>query len=316
LKPWIESYRPTTIDEIVGHDLLKDKFKQFLEEGNFPHVLLHGEAGVGKTAILKAFLKDFYGDTFAYNFVEFNSSVTNGIAWVREELPKLCSKQAKEPFSFKVFFLSEIDGMTPAAQFALRRPMEIYSNTVRFFADANHINKLIKPIRSRFIEYFVRNLNEDEILDFLNRIIQFEDLSANKDVLNYITKKCKGDLRTAVNQFQSVAHLPNITVAQLNELNPSPTPDKVYELISLNQNGSSFQVKEKLLQDIVKETAGKCDDILEIIYQYYLEDYEGDFKPQILLDIGEYLSRMATLHVPNIILLRSCLERIKQIEGV
>jgi replication factor C small subunit len=322
MKPWIEKYRPKNLSEIKGHKHLKEILYSFESEGDFPHILLHGPQGSGKTATIRAFLKEFYKDTFRDNVIEHNSSHHRGIDFIRNDLIKQCQGVANGEYKFRTIFFCEIDGLTSDAQFALRRTMETYSRNVRFVADCNDINKIIKPIRSRFFEYYVRKLPYDDVVTFLDRISLKEKLEISKDfkvaqpIYTYIFNATDGDLRAAVNLLQSVSHLEEITVEILEEISPFPDKIEVHNLIELNRNGSSFESREEVLMGIMRKYGYRADEILKQIYEWYYKDYDGDFKPQILLEIGEFINRMATLHVPNVIQLRSCLERIKQIEGI
>ena len=67
---WVEKYRPQNLDTYVGNDFIKDKVKIYLETGDVPHLLLHGQAGTGKTTLAKIIVSDieFEGKThFGYN---------------------------------------------------------------------------------------------------------------------------------------------------------------------------------------------------------------------------------------------------------
>lgn len=66
--------------------------------------------------------------------------------------------------------------MTAGAQQALRRTMEIYSNTTRFALACNTSSKVIEPIQSRCAIIRYSRLTEKEILDRLLTVCQAENV--------------------------------------------------------------------------------------------------------------------------------------------
>lgn len=67
--------------------------------------------------------------------------------------------------------------MTAGAQQALRRTMEIYSNTTRFALACNMSNKIIEPIQSRCAILRYSKLRDAEVLKRLQEICEMEDVS-------------------------------------------------------------------------------------------------------------------------------------------
>lgn len=67
--------------------------------------------------------------------------------------------------------------MTPGAQQALRRTMEIYANTTRFAFACNMSNKIIEPIQSRCAVLRYAKLSDAEILKRLLEICEAENVS-------------------------------------------------------------------------------------------------------------------------------------------
>ena len=64
--------------------------------------------------------------------------------------------------------------MTTGAQQALRRTMEIYSNTTRFALACNTSAKIIEPIQSRCAIVRFSRLSDQEILGRLMVVVQAE----------------------------------------------------------------------------------------------------------------------------------------------
>ena len=56
---WAQKYRPKTIEECIIIDELKDKFQNFVENGDLPNLLLYGTAGTGKTTVAMLALDDY-----------------------------------------------------------------------------------------------------------------------------------------------------------------------------------------------------------------------------------------------------------------
>ena len=67
--------------------------------------------------------------------------------------------------------------MTPGAQQALRRTMELYANTTRFALACNMSNKIIEPIQSRCAILRYAKLRDTEILKRLLEICEMEKVA-------------------------------------------------------------------------------------------------------------------------------------------
>ena len=64
--------------------------------------------------------------------------------------------------------------MTAGAQQAMRRTMEIYSNTTRFALACNQSSKIIEPIQSRCAILRYAKLKDEQVLHRLKEICDLE----------------------------------------------------------------------------------------------------------------------------------------------
>lgn len=95
--------------------------------------------------------------------------------------------------------------MTEGAQQALRRVMELHSDTTRFALACNFSNKIIEPVQSRCAVLRYTQLSEKDMLKRLIDICKREGLDYVPEGLEAIIFTSNGDLRHAINSLQSTA---------------------------------------------------------------------------------------------------------------
>ena len=78
---WVEKYRPTTLGEYVGNDLIKSKVGEYIKLGSIQNLLFHGVAGTGKTTLAKLIAKNLNCD-----LLYINASDERGIDTIREKI--------------------------------------------------------------------------------------------------------------------------------------------------------------------------------------------------------------------------------------
>jgi len=142
------------------HKNLSEKLEFFLKTDKIPNIIFHGPSGSGKRTVVHDFVFDIYGNSKelvkAY-VMNVNCAHGKGIKFVRDEL-KFFAKthiNIKGTGHFKTIILSNADKLTIDAQSALRRCIELFSHTTRFFIIVEDKYKLLKPILSRFCEIFI-----------------------------------------------------------------------------------------------------------------------------------------------------------------
>ena len=129
---WVESYRPTTLENYVGNEHLKTKVAGYLEAGDVPHLLLYGRAGTGKTTLAKLIVKQMDCD-----YMVINASDENNVETVRNKVKGFASSMGFK--KYKIIILDEFDYMSQNAQAILRNLMETFSQHCRFILTCNYV---------------------------------------------------------------------------------------------------------------------------------------------------------------------------------
>ncbi|SPC65250.1 probable RFC2 - DNA replication factor C, 41 KD subunit [Ustilago sp. UG-2017b] len=217
-RPWVEKYRPKTIDDVAAQEHTVAVLKKTLMSNNLPHMLFYGPPGTGKTSTILALARQLFGPELVKTRVlELNASDERGITVVREKIKnfaKLAVTNPKEGFPcppFKIIILDEADSMTQDAQSALRRIMEQYSRITRFCLVCNYVTRIIEPLASRCSKFRFRSLDTSSTKTRLEMIAGAESVSfQNSSVLDTLITTSDGDLRRAITYLQSASRLHSI----------------------------------------------------------------------------------------------------------
>lgn len=213
--PWVEKYRPSTLDDVAGHQDILATINKFVESNRLPHLLLYGPPGTGKTSTVLALARRIYGNKNMRQMVlELNASDDRGIEVVREQIKTFSS--TKQIFSaapkagentslatFKLIILDEADAMTSTAQMALRRIMEKYTANTRFCIIANYTHKLSPALLSRCTRFRFSPLKDVDIRSLVDRVIVEENVNIAPDATESLVTLAKGDMRRALNVLQA-----------------------------------------------------------------------------------------------------------------
>ncbi|KDE09160.1 replication factor C subunit 4 [Microbotryum lychnidis-dioicae p1A1 Lamole] len=231
--PWVEKHRPKSLDDIVGNVETIDRLKVIARDGNCPHIIISGSPGIGKTTSILALARQLLGENYKEGVLELNASDERGIDVVRNRIKAFAQKKVTlPPGRHKLVILDEADSMTPGAQQALRRTMEIFSSTTRFAFACNQSNKIIEPIQSRCAILRYSRLTDAELLRRLLEICEIEKVEYNEAGLTALIFTSEGDMRQAVNNLQSTYSGFNFVGAdEVFKVCDQPHPVKVQQLI-------------------------------------------------------------------------------------
>ena len=202
---WVESYRPETIEDCILPDGIKNTFKQFVEKGEVPNLLLSGPPGCGKTTVAKALCYELGVDYYVIN----GSDEGRFLDTVRNNAKNFASTVSlSSSAKHKVIIIDEADNTTPDVQLCLRAFTEEFIGNCRFIFTCNYKNKIIAPLHSRcaVIDFAIKGKERQELAaKFFNRlrtILEKESVEYDPKVLVELIQKHFPDWRRVLNELQ------------------------------------------------------------------------------------------------------------------
>jgi len=273
--PWIEKFRPKTFGEIVGNPETVERLAVFAREGNVPNIIISGPPGVGKTTTILALARQLLGPSIKEAVLELNASNERGIDVVRSRIKMFAQQKVTLPKGrHKIVILDEADSMTEAAQQALRRTMEIYSNTTRFALACNNSEKIIEPIQSRCAMLRYSKLTDAQILAKLLEVCEKEKVEYTEDGMEAVIFTSQGDMRQALNNLQSTKEGFGLVKAEnVFKVCDEPHPLMIKDMLTHCNKGSLDDAYKIMLQlwklgysaeDIISNVFRVCKTMTEL----------------------------------------------------
>ena len=139
---YVERFRPTTLQNFVGNETIKDTIQKYLEQNDIQNFIFYGPPGSGKTTLAKIIVKNLDCD-----YLYLNASDENGVDTIRDKVKGFASAASFK--GIKVVILDEADFITIQGQAALRNVIETFSRSTRFILTCNFIERIIDPLQSR-----------------------------------------------------------------------------------------------------------------------------------------------------------------------
>ncbi len=296
----MEKYRPSRIDDIIDQDHVKARVKGgMLVSGNIPHLLFFGPPGTGKTTMALAIARELYGDAWRENTLELNASdERGGIAMIREKVKEFAKTMPTVKAPFRLIILDEADNMTPDAQQALRRIMEMYTASVRFILLANYPSGIIEPIQSRCSLFrFSPPLPKDAVLGRLREIASREGVKVTDEALEAIWDISQGDMRKAINTLQAAASFGGVVDEEVvYRALGKVSPTRVRAIITEAVIGD-FSKAVKEVASLIRNEGADPLDIIKIIHREVVSatsqlKVPDELKPKAVYIVSEHHYRL------------------------
>jgi len=300
---WVEKYRPKTIDECVLPDNIKKTFKDFLDKGEIPNLLLAGPAGCGKTTVAKALCNELGVDVYVIN----GSDEGRFLDTVRSTAKNFASSISIRGYGKqKIIIIDEADNTTNDVQLLLRAFTEEFSGNCRFIFTCNFKNRIIEPLHSRcaVIDFNINKADRSALaLKFFERlreILAKENIKFDSAVLGQLITKHFPDWRRILNECQRYSVGGEIDSGILAAFSDIRIDDLMKSLESQNF--------KEVRQWVVNNIDNDISTILRNIYDSLYERLEGPSIAASVLIIAKYQYQSAFVADQEINLLAALTE--------
>ena len=203
--PLADKMRPRKLNEFVGqiHILGKGRIlKKIIESDKIPSLIFYGPPGCGKTALAMVI-----ANTTKKHFSRLNA-VTATVADVRGII-SLAIERKRNNGKSTILFLDEIAHFNKLQQDALMKDTEEGTIILVGATTHNPAFYINNPLLSRAMVFQFNPLSEGEIRTILKKTIEDKEIGLgnfnikiSEDALSYLSKKCQGDARKALNSLE------------------------------------------------------------------------------------------------------------------
>jgi replication-associated recombination protein RarA len=258
---WVEKYRPIVFDDIILEPHLSEKFQEYIDDENIPHMLFYSSPGTGKTTISRILPK-----ILKYETLYINASLDNSLPTLKEKVPNFASS---ESFSGKrkLVIFDECDNSNNPSFLPAMRPMfEHFAKNCSFILICNNpsiFNKdeKTRAVKSRCIQYDFsikdKPTHAKKILTKLKAILDSENVKYTDRNVADIVKHFFPDIRSMINKLQQHRH--ELEVDNLIYSLTKGITDRIFKAVKAGDFAT--------IRDIVANEYGGFDSIYTEIYE-------------------------------------------------
>jgi replication factor C subunit 2/4 len=239
--PWIEKYRPNTLDELLVEPFIKEKINKILLTQSIPNMIITGEPSTGKTSTILFLAKEMYKDHYTDNVLELNASDDRGLSIINNTIYPFCKKKTlglldldnKYP-RHKLIILDEADSITTKAQNLLSNLISDFRKNSRIIFICNDCTQIIESIQSKCMIIKYPKLNYSNLRYKVEYICKHENIKYNNDNdIDTLLFVSDYDIRQIINNLECIYYSFGVLNENtINKLIDKPKPYYIHQLLN------------------------------------------------------------------------------------
>lgn len=271
-------WRPKTFSDMAGQEHVLQTLIHALDNNRLHHAYLFtGTRGVGKTTIARIFSKCLnceqgissvpcgqcsscleIAEGRFIDLIEVDAASKTKVEDTRELLENV--QYAPSRGRYKVYLIDEVHMLSTHSFNALLKTLEEPPPHVIFLLATTDPHKLPITILSRCLQFSLKNLSPQKIVDYLRSVLIAEQIPFEEGALWHLAKGAQGSMRDALTLLdQSISFCAgNVTEAEVSAL--LGTPDQAL----------LFRITEALKSDDAAALLDCVNAIAERSFDYFL----------------------------------------------
>ena len=257
-KLFIDKFQPIYFKDFEIDDKIIDILKTLINMDNL-NILFIGDMASGKTSLLNAIIKEYYGGNsqkqYEENVLYINSLKEQGINYYRSDVKTFCQTCSSIKNKKKIVVLDDIDIINEQSQQVFRNCIDKFSHNVHFISSCSNTQKVIESLQSRFIIIKINPLKRENLHKILLKIKASENIEIDDDAEEFILDISNSAAKILLNYME-----------KFKLLNQKITYDLAVQLCT-NISFLTFEEYNTLLKN------NKLNEAIKLIYQIYDKGY-------------------------------------------
>ncbi len=283
-QPWTEKHRPNNLTEFRGSSKKVEKVLDWVknwENQKTNSLLLHGEAGSGKTTLAYLVAKELNLELF-----ETNASDVRTKKALKNSLEKAVQQRSLTGRK-KLILVDEVDGMSSKDRGGKSQISKIIDKTkfpVIMTANDAYANGM-QTIRRKSNTVELKKVHTNSVNARLKQIAQKEGVEYDKTAVKSLARMAGGDMRAAINDLQSLSDKHGqITTKLVNDLGYRDTSKDIFQALKI-----LFKTMDIMT---AKNAVDELDEGYDEVFEWIRENVHKEYrKKQDLAKAMDHLSK-------------------------
>lgn len=205
---FISKYKPYFIKDFCIDEHLLSVLRTLIEVDHL-NILFIGNSSSGKTTMLYALIREYYGlskDSLLpeNNILFVNNLKEQGIQYFRNEMKTFCQSHSAIYGKKKLVIIDDIDNINEQSQQVFRNYIDKYKHNIHFISVCTNIQKVIESIQSRLHILQIASPTNEQIRAIMERIITAESIQIDEESKDYLLLVSSSSIRVLINYLEKM----------------------------------------------------------------------------------------------------------------